>query len=283
MLKRIHRFFLTIITVGLIYGVNPAPAELQNSPPVHNKVIAVTPRNVPPNYFQDNKTGKPAGFAVEVLDEIARRAGVTIEYRLGNDLGENLNTVRNGEADVIPLLGISEERKKYLDYTIPLEIVNISFFIRSQASVSNWSLENLRVGAVKEGIAFEYLKERSSLNLDLLPYNSIEHGLFDLLTGKLDAFAGPAPFIQKLAQESGIDNKIKIIGQPIAEVKQAIAIKKGNTALLERLNRAAEGFAGSYEYRRIYLKWHGEPKPYLTVGKIVTLSISAAIILVLLI
>jgi PAS domain S-box-containing protein len=281
MLKIIRNVFLAIIAVALIYLINPASAELQNSRLARNKVIAVIPRNVPPNYFQDNKTGKPAGFAIEVLDEIARRAGVTIEYRFGNDLAENLKTVRNGEADVIPLLGISEERKKYLDYTIPLEAFNISFFIRSQTSVINWSPENLTVGVVKEGIAFEYLKKRATIHSDLVTYNSIEHGLFDLLAGKLDAFAGPAPFIQKLAQESGIENRIKLIGQPIAEVKQAIAVKKGDTYLLGRLNKAAEGFAGSPEYRNIYLKWHGKPKPYWTVARIVSLSVFVALIIIL--
>jgi len=75
-----HRVIPAIIAAVLICLINPASAELENSRFAQNKVIAVIPRNVPPNYFQDNKTGKPAGFAIELLDEIARRSGVPVEH-----------------------------------------------------------------------------------------------------------------------------------------------------------------------------------------------------------
>jgi PAS domain S-box-containing protein len=259
--------------------VKPAFAEPQNSPRA-DKVIAIIPRNVPPNYVQDNKTGKPGGFAIEVMDAIARRAGVVIEYRFGNNLADNLSTVRNGDADIIPLLGISEERTRYIDYTIPLEVFSVSFFIRSQTNADDWSPENKTVGVIKESIAFHSLKNLSARHSTLVTYNSLEHGLFDLLTGKLDAFAGPAPFIQKLAQESGMEDRVKVVGRPIAEVKRAIAVRKGNTSLLLRLNDAAEGFTHSPEYRSIYLKWHGKPKPYWTIGRIMTLSVAGALIII---
>lgn len=53
-------------------------------------------------------------------------------------------------------------------------------------------------------------------------------------------------------------------GAPITEIQRAIAVRKGQTVLLEKINKAIEGFVGQEEYRRIYVKWYGKPEPYWT-------------------
>src|SRR5665648_581852 len=43
-------------------------------------VIAGVPANFPPQYQVDAKTGKPYGFAIDVMDEVARRSGIKVRY-----------------------------------------------------------------------------------------------------------------------------------------------------------------------------------------------------------
>ena len=64
-----------------------------------------------------------------------------------------------------------------------------------------------------------------------------------------------------MARSIGVDRQIKVMGSPLVEIKRAIAVKKGNTLLLARLDKAVSQFLNSGRYQEIYVKWHGEPAP----------------------
>lgn len=47
---------------------------------VPEEILAGVHRNFPPQYSVDESTGKPTGFAIEIMDEVARRAGLKVRY-----------------------------------------------------------------------------------------------------------------------------------------------------------------------------------------------------------
>lgn len=246
--------------------ITPAWAQSNSKGPIA-KVIAVIPYDAPPTYFLDKKTGKPAGFAVDIMDSIAKRAGLDIKYIFARDWTQTVNMVVKGEADLAPDIGINEEREKQLVYTSVLEAFPVSFFVRSRTG--NEIRDGYTVGVIRGSIAYEQVKKRS--NLLPVTYESFQQGLFDLLAGKIDAFACPAPTLLALAQQSGVEDKISVVGKPLAEIKRGIAVRRDNIQLLEKLNRAMEGFVGGPEYRRIYVKWYGKPAQYWTSLRIATI------------
>jgi len=253
-------------------GAEPQPAH--RSP---DEVVAVIPDDSPPTYFRDEKTGKAADFAVDIMDAVAKKAGIRVEYVFEHGWTNIINKVVSGEADIVPLMGVSEERKKQLAYTDELEAFPIAFFIHSHTNGSTWTAEGRRIGVITDSVAYEKLKVRT--NIQLRKYDSFVNGLHDLLAEKIDAFACPAPTFLKLAREADVEDHIQMIAQPIAEIHRAIAIRKDNTVLLKRLNKAMAGFIGGKEHQRIYHAWYGKPSPYWTPGKIV--AISAAIIVMI--
>ena len=54
-----------------------------------------------------------------------------------------------------------------------------------------------------------------------------------------------------------IEERIKVVGEPLLEIKRAIAVSKGNEELLARLDRAVGEIVGSDAYGRIFAKWYG--------------------------
>lgn len=74
----------------------------------------------PPHYIA-RPGGAPTGFAVEILDAVAARAGYRVSYRVTPTVKEAFDLTVAGEVDVIPSVGVIEERRKLLSFTDPVE------------------------------------------------------------------------------------------------------------------------------------------------------------------
>ena len=265
------RALMVLLTALLAVSAVPswaqAPAEQSDT----RRVVAVIPRDAPPTYFLDSKTGKAAGFAVDVMNVIAKPAGLQVEYVFADDWTSIINKVMRGEADLALSLGITEEREKYLAFTDPLEVFPVSFFVRATHPGLDAVPGIHTVGVIRGSVALERLKNRPDMNPVL--YESFVQGLFDLLAGKIEAFACPEPTLLQLARDSGVEERIKVVDRPIAEVKRAIAVRPEDRALLDRLNKAIAGFVGSPAYQRVYTRWYGKPTPYWTSVRILVVSV----------
>ncbi|MBI5815372.1 MAG: transporter substrate-binding domain-containing protein [Nitrospinae bacterium] len=158
--------------------------------PAGEKVVAVIPFDSPPTYYYDQRTGRAAGFAVEVMNQIAVRAGFKVEYIYGRGWADVFEKLKNKEADVAPGAGISGERGEFLVFSSPIDAFPVSFFIRSHGTEIDLTGGRHNVGAIKGSVAYEQLKNHR--NLQLSTYDSFQTGLFDLLAGKIDSFACPA-------------------------------------------------------------------------------------------
>jgi diguanylate cyclase (GGDEF)-like protein/PAS domain S-box-containing protein len=276
---QIRRLFFYSLFLILIGSVSPQWARTETIGFSPDKVIAVIPSDAPPTYFIDKKTGKAAGFAVDATNEIAKRAGLRVDYVFEDGWTDIINLLITGKADIIPDLSVSKERQKDVDFTEPLETFPVSLFVRANHPDLDSMPGTHTVGVIQGSIAFEHLKNRD--NLRLITYKSFVEGLFDLLAGRIEAFACPVPTLLGLAQESGVEDQIRVISPPIVEIKRAIGVHKNDPALLKRLNKATVEFVDSPEYHRIYAKWYGKPTPFWTVSKVIILGIAAGAIVVI--
>jgi PAS domain S-box-containing protein len=244
--------------------------------PALTRIIAVIPPDAPPTYYLDKETNKPAGFAVDVMDALAARAGLSITYVLEDGWDDIIEMLKSGKADLSPGMGVSRDRERDLAFSAPIDAFPISFFVRSESAGIDASSGVPAVGVIRGSVAFEQLKDRADIRLVL--YAGFEQGLFDLLAGKVEAFACPAPTLWQLARETGVEDHIKVVDKPLAEITRAIAVRKDNRALLDRLNAAIGGYVGTPAYQQIYVKWYGKPVPYWTEGRII--AVGAALLLV---
>jgi ABC-type amino acid transport substrate-binding protein len=258
------KFYFVSVAILLIWPVFlvGASPEQGTSLPNANHIIAVVPPDSPPTYFQDKTTGKAAGFAVDVMNEVAARAGLEVDYIFEDGWSDIIDWVKKGKADAIPGMGVSKDREKELAFSTPIDAFPISLFVRTEHPGIDALGGIHAVGVIKRSVAYEQLKDRRDMRLIL--YDSFEHGLFDLLAGKIEAFACPEPTLWQLARESRVEERIKVIDRPVSEIRRAIALRKDNDALLVRLNAAIGGFVGTIDYQKLYVKWYGKPTPYWT-------------------
>lgn len=233
-----------------------------------DSVTAVIPRDFPPHYALD-ETGKPVGFAIDVIEQIAQLSGLQINYLIAENWTDVVAALENDQADIIPNIGITPDRQNQLAFTSPLETIPLSIFVRQHTLNirGKKDLAGHQVAVVKTNAAIRLLKNTPGVNL--VVFEKIENALFALLAGEVDAIVYPEPVLWKKARDIRVDRRIKIVGEPLQEIKRAIAVKKDHPILLERLDRSVDDFVKTSEYQQIYIKWYGQPTSYWAGNRIV--------------
>jgi PAS domain S-box-containing protein len=260
-------FIAALVLMTWCMSANAAVAPTQKKA---NTIVAVFQCDYSPVSYWDKNTNKPSGFFVDIMNSIAGRSGLTVKYICKNDWPEMITAIESGEADVGILLK-SHEREKTLLFSAPIGVTYLSFFARSQSSIdTNIVPAGYIVGVVKGSMSDEHLKTR--LGLRLQTEGTYQEGIFRLLAGKIDLFAGEDAMILKSAREAGLDERIKKVGNPFLERERCLVVDKNNVHLHAQLNKALQGFVGGPEYRRIYLKWYGTPASYWTTRRILIAS-----------
>jgi PAS domain S-box-containing protein len=236
-------------------------------------------RNFPPHYSRDEETGQPAGFAIDVMNEVAKNAGLRVRYVVFEGLSFASEALREGRIDVIPNMGIAEERKKDVAFTHPLEAFDIRIFVR-ETTADIRGLDDLRgrnVAVLADSLSLimrEYGKGKPVI------FQSLDESLLSLLSGNTDALVYPEPPVLLITRKTGLEARIKAVGKPLRESKRAMAVGKGKTELLGKLDKAVQAFIATPKYREIYTKWYVAPKPYWNVRRV---SIVAGILLALIV
>ena len=270
-----HRNFAAALFILLIM---PCEIKTINALSDKNTVTVVVPAEFPPHYSVD-KNGKPHGFAIDVMDKIAELAGLKVRYVVKKSWGEVFEDLHSGRADLIPNLGITEKRKFDFAFTVPVETSPISIFVRKgmQGIEGKGDLFGRKVAVVKNNTAVKLLEGLEDINLTV--FNDAREALFDLLAGHMDALVYPETVTRKLAQTIRVEDRIKLVGKPLIELKRAIAARKGDTILLDRLNESVKNFVHTQEYNRIFVKWYGKPTPFwaaslvaYTMGWVIVIS-----------
>jgi len=261
-------FFVVLLI--LLPRVTSSQAEV--SPWLRNieKATVVIHCSYAPVTFFDEKTHQPAGFAVDVIDNVAERAGLEVSYICKNGWPEMISAIVSGEADISVLLQ-SSEREKIMLFSSHIDITYLSYFARSQSPIDFGLLPGqYTVGVIRGSRSLEHLKTYPGVHLAL--QENYQTGIFRLLAGEIDVFAAEESLVFKHAREMRLEDRITKIGKPFAEQERGLVVSKSNSALLEKLNANLKGFVGSPEYQRIYVKWYGTPVPYWTSKKILFIA-----------
>ena len=267
MLRKPNLPIIICVLIATIFSQALAPDKCRADLP---DITVAIPRHFPP-YYMIAKNGDSEGFAIDVMECLAEISGLKITYLNKNTWAEVRQAVKSGQADLIPNIGISAAREEWLDFTAPVETFAIRIFVRKdcQHIRSADDLAKHKTGVVRFNVIVPLLQARKDIDLEV--YDNIREALFDLIAGHIDALVYPAPILTKIARDARIDDHIKTVGKPLAEVKRAIGVRKGNPELVKRVDQAVHRFVSSKDYEMIYQKWFGKPKPFWNVVKVIIL------------
>lgn len=245
---------LSVLGSFIFIGSRTARAKRAESA-YGRELIAVGDANFPPFTFMEN--GEPAGFDVDVLNEIAKRKNMRITIKL-MDWSSAMAAVRTGSADI--LVGVSdlEERRAYLGFSERMISMKSQLFVRNDtyAYMRVEDLAGVAVGVEKGDVVAQYLA-KTKPNIVLTDYQNQKTALEALAAGEipvavLDYYSGLLSL-----QRLGLDSRIKVIGDPVLEAAYCLGTKKDNTALLVQLNDGIESLKYDGTIQRLLDRWIG--------------------------
>ena len=253
---------------------------LEGAPPVPD-VLTVGVTHFPP--FQEiYADGTVGGFAVDVMRNLAARADLRLVFKpIDRDIFAE--GPRPGTYDMLAQVGVTEERARIMDFTLPIKTDSWSLFVRPGDSAAVGTVADLEGRAV----AIERQSHARALLAhvpDVRIVTSERRGeILDLLlTGQVAAALVPtAPFLKYLA-ETGKENDVVEIVPPVLSTVRAPALRFGLGAVRERLNGIIPGYLVSAEYQALDQKWFGAPTFWTTSRLRLTAGALAGIVILLL-
>jgi signal transduction histidine kinase len=232
----------------------PAPA-----PQVYVAGVA----QFPPYQFHDG-AGRFSGFGVEVLRDLADRAGMPLRFvPITNEMFATGPV--SGAFDLIPLIGLSDERAERMDFTLPLDSAAFSIFERRSGlpaqpageAVSLATLAGKRVGIDTASVVRSLIPPAAGLDVVLLEG---EEALFGALNdGTLDAVLYLTTTGGEALQRLGLESRIVARQPPVLTIEGAIALRHGLAGTRERLNAVIPGYLSSPRYEALRRQWYGTP------------------------
>ena len=214
-------------------------------------LVMATNAEFPPYEYHDG--GEIVGIDVEIAGAIAEKLGMTLEIE---DIAFDsiIPEVVSGKADMgVAGMTVSEDRLKNVDFSDTYTTASQVIIVKNDSEIAGpddlaGKYIGVQLGTTGDIYASDYEAEGSTIER----YNKGFEAIQALLQDKIDAVVidlEPAKVF--VAENEGI----QILDEALTVEEYAIAIKKGNTELLEKINGALGELRDSGELQAIIDKY----------------------------
>ncbi len=198
------------------------------------------------------------GMSADFLQIISRMTGLQFERETHDSWTTSIEALRQHQIDLLPCLGESEERQRFLDYSDPYLKFARVIVSRIDSPVS--SLEDLavlRVAVQRNSSHHAYLSEHTSLQPEL--YDTFEEGLLALSRGEVDAVLGNLAVATHFIQNLALTN-LKLAAYASPEPQSlSFGVRKDWPELTALLNRALASIS-MQQRNQLLAKWLPLPR-----------------------
>ncbi len=236
-MKRIA-VFLSLLVLTAAFAFASGEAESESGAPV---ITVASDATWPPMEFVD-ADGQIVGFDIDLINAVAEAGGFEVEIQ--NTAWEGIFPgLANGDYDaVISSVTITDERKNTMDFSIPYVNAGQILVVPADTPASVTSLEDLagrEVGA-QIGTTGAFAVEEAA-GVELRTYDEIGLAVEDLANGRIAGAVMDNPVAADyVLQNENYAGRLKIVGEPFTEEFYGIAVKKGNTEVLDMINAGLE-------------------------------------------
>ncbi len=273
-MRKVFRYLLIVMLIGLFgaFGVGCSSDNNNGTPAAGDKDTKEKPKytvafeaTFAPLEFRDEKTGEFTGFDIELIKAIGEVEGFDVELK---DMGFDgiVSSVKTGNIDIgASGLTIREDRLESVDFSIPYYQAGLGIVVRANEDKIK-SFEDLKGKKIAVQIGTtgaDYAKTIKGANVT--DFDQVTDALMEVKNGGADALVNDNPVNQYYVSKSKKD--YKIVGDILESEYYGIAVKKGNTELLEKINNGLKKLKESGEYAKLYKKWFGEEPPEFLPGE----------------
>ncbi|XUW99610.1 MAG: basic amino acid ABC transporter substrate-binding protein [Dehalogenimonas sp.] len=217
------------------------------------KIRVATDATWAPFEYVNETTKKIEGFDIDLLNAIAAKANLEIEYiNVGFD--PLLAGMAQGTYDAaISSITITPERAQQMLFSDPYFTAGqmITVKLNNTTITGQASLAGKKIGA-QLGTTGEVLA-KDIPNATVRSYDEIGLAFQDLLNGQIDAVICDTPIANNYVQKNA--TALKTVGSALSTEDYGIAVAKGKTDLLNKINQGLAQVKAAGTIDQLVTKW----------------------------
>lgn len=209
----------------------------------------------PPFEYRDN-SGAMRGFDIEVGDAICAKMAVKCVW-VPQGFDGLIMSLQASKIDlIISSMSVTEERAKAVDFSRPYYVTAAQLVAPKDSKITEdpatWKGKTI---GVQSGTIHQTFAEQRLGGITDKAYDTLEDAYLDLQSGRVDAvFADKVvlyDWLQKEGLKGGFDYAGKPVEDPAVTGNVAIALRKGDSGLKDKLNAAIDTVLSDGEFDRI--------------------------------
>lgn len=213
----------------------------------------------PPFEYLDSKTGQYVGFDIDLIQAIGKRAGFDVKiYSMGLD--GLIPALMSSSIDVaVSALTITPQRAEKVDFTDPYYKSGLSIMTHKENAGKIRSADDLKNKTLCVEIGSSGALYSSKIpGTTIRTFNSAAEAFLEINLKGCYAMINDKPvneyfLVQKAAQTMNLA-EVPVV---LSADNYGFAVKKGNDALRERLNKGLKEVIADGTYEKIHMKWFG--------------------------
>lgn len=210
--------------------------------------------NAPPLRSVNPHTGQYEGIVIDYLNALSIELSTNIDKK-PMVWAEALEALKNGTIDFCDMHP-SEERSAYFDFTEPIYHQRGGVLISktTQGITTPNDLENRTIAAIKDDYVIEHVNA-SFDNVTIKTHVDLEQAIEALEKGEVDAVLGDESVIRQFVVQTGLTDQYQLLTDFLYEREAVLGVRKGDTVLLNILNKTISKLASKDTMPQIMSKW----------------------------
>ena len=215
-----------------------------------------------PPFSYTTPSGELAGFDIDIAKALGEAMGAEVTL-IAQDWDGIIPALLAKKYDaIIASMSITEERKKKVAFTNKYYQTPAKFVGKKgdMAEFSKEAIKGKKVGVQRATIHDRYLTDNYGNDVEIKRYGTQDEAYLDLTAGRVDMLLADSVALSDgfLKKPEGAD--YQFIGPDLADPKwfgdgAGIAIRKGDTDLVEKFNQAIEKIRSDGTYKTIQDKY----------------------------
>lgn len=234
------------------------PMLLGNAQAEETLRVGATPTAVPFN-FLDTKTNSLQGVMIDITEALGKELGFTPQLQPIPFAGL-VPSLQTDKIDMISsAFAINEQRAQVVDFSEALFSYGEEVIANTQDDTNYRSSQDLvgKVVGVQTGtVIVEPMKKQTGIK-ELRMYDSMADMVREVALGRIDVAIGDGPVMRYTVKQSG-STKLRVAEgyKKDIHITIGVAVRKGNSALLARINEGIAKIKADGTLDAILIKWN---------------------------
>ncbi|RSL33905.1 PAS domain S-box protein [Salibacterium salarium] len=248
------RIYIIIMLGSMVYlwgifGIQKVEAEKER-----DLIVAYEPERPPFHYQED---GEPAGFAVEILEEIEAREPIQVTY-IPMSEREAVSALKTGEVEVVMGLSYSEQRAETMEFSNPYYSSSAGLFVPDKSADigSVADLSNHTVAVKTDSVERDFLQNIRSIQFN--ETSSLDQAVQLMIRGRADALTGEVTSTRELLEQYGQADRFTVVDNYLAPIEFSFATSSEDYQSLRQLNNGMQDIHNDGTYQELFQKWFPE-------------------------